>query len=123
MKAKVTFRAIEGRANAYVDRTSDTPIVLYPGEKVTLDVVEPKDESVEAAVEHARYAPGVGGNKGLVEVTAGDVGLRVRQYLQTNAFMEPDEPDYIDHKLAPGEKYAGELVTSNALTFIVEGTL
>ena len=127
MKALVRFEVLDGEATIHMDEGSPD-VKVSEGRSVTCDVVDAPEitEAMDIATfaaaiaEHAKAAPSAGGNNGRVKATAVGATLLVRQYLQTDAFLSPDAEQYMDHVLSDGRSVTADLISSNAVTLIVE---
>ena len=133
MKASVRFEVLDGEATIHMDEGSSRakhlgPTTVSAGHSVTCPVVNAPEINADmdlatfaaAMANHAEAAPSAGGNKGRVKATAVGATLLVRQYLQTDAFLDPDAEQYMDHVLSDGRSVTADLITSNAVTLIVQ---
>jgi hypothetical protein len=127
MKAEVLYENLGGDAKGYATRNSDgEPLAKGRGKAYMVadapELVEgaTAQEISKAFVNHAKNAPGVGGNKGKVRATAINAPLVIVQYLSTNAFLDPGANDKRRHTVQPGQSITADLTTSNKLTLIVE---
>jgi hypothetical protein len=125
MRAFVKFTCLEGTAMVYQDRTKEGD-TLTAGNSVEVPVADfPEMEKSDSkafakAVAHAKTAPGIGGKSGMVRATAVNAPLTVVEYLETDAFLEPDKEDKRRHHLNIGQSVTADLHEANVLTLIVE---
>ena len=130
MKVYVDIECTSGTAELHKSREGSGMILSPSTGAVRCEVMDAPALPAEATPadvadfakknwDHAWNAVGIGqdGRKaGTVKMTAVDHPVVVREYLQTNAFLEPDAADYKDHTLLPGQSVARTTISANVLT-------
>lgn len=131
MELRVKFTCLTGSAKFTSNRDpANDGKVLYTGQSVTASVLSAPDVPTEKGAfqewakdnwQHAWNSAGIGKdgwNNGRVQVTALDCDLVVRQYLEVNAFLEPDAADYEDYIVKQGSSVHADTIGGNVVTLI-----